>query len=719
MINKGTKLNGRYVIDGIIGEGGGGIIYKAFDSNLQSYVVVKQIKEDAASFLECRMEADILKRLKHENLPKVLDFFEDEGKIYTVIDFIDGISLSQALKTEGRFLQKQVLPWAKQLAHALACLHSQKPSIIHSDIKPANIMWNRSTGKVCLIDFNISLVFSKGQKNVTWLSGGYSPPEQYQTMDKYYSYLERTIGNTTKNQQGGSQSADGRSQQNTDSRPTRIFDRQALSELEPVVNRRIDERSDIYSFGATMYHLLVGKKPELCFLDIIPVSAYDIDLSEGFCHIIEKCMELEPAKRYQNGMELEAALENIYELDSEYRAFRKKRLYSRVVSTVFIGAGAALIAGGFLVRNREQTILYQSIVREAEQLLEQGEYEEAEALIVRAGKIHENRVDADQLELLRLYQTGDYGGCVEKGLDMLSRKQYRLATVQDKAYMGNLYYLIGSAYLEEGLAGEAASYMEEALKYADDNSLFYRDYAIALARGGKVEQAEKVLDQARSHGLGQDSAGFAKGEISYAKQDYYSAQSILQDVISTTEDIRLKERAILLLNRMYLQCGPEYLDTAITMLEQEKAGWNSAEMLNLSEALAKDYLMRAKERNDSGDTIRALNEYISLYNGGYKTLRIMENIGIIYRELGRTEKAEEIANQMLIQYPADYRGHKLLAFLELDKQQALPNERRNYQNFQICYQNADKLYENTESRSDSEMELLEQMYQDLHGGGWY
>ncbi len=209
MINKGMKLAGRYVIDSVIGEGGGGIVYKAYDSNLQSYVVVKQIKEAAASFLECRTEADILKGLKHENLPKVLDFFENEGKIYTVIDFIEGVSLSQALKTEGRFLQKQVLPWARQLARALACLHSQRPPIIHSDIKPANIMWNRKTGKVCLIDFNISLVFNRGQKNITWLSGGYSPPEQYQTMDKYCSYLEHAIGGATRNQQGNSRAAGG------------------------------------------------------------------------------------------------------------------------------------------------------------------------------------------------------------------------------------------------------------------------------------------------------------------------------------------------------------------------------------------------------------------------------------------------------------------------------------------------------------------------------
>ena len=130
MINRGVRLNNRYVIDRVVGEGGGGVVYRAFDSNLQNYVVVKQIKESAASLLESRAEADILKGLKHENLPKVLDFFEDHGRVFTVIDFIEGISLSEALKRRGWFGQKEVLNWARQLSRALEYLHSQRIPII-------------------------------------------------------------------------------------------------------------------------------------------------------------------------------------------------------------------------------------------------------------------------------------------------------------------------------------------------------------------------------------------------------------------------------------------------------------------------------------------------------------------------------------------------------------------------------------------------------------
>ena len=86
----GQALNDRYVIRAKIGEGGGGIVYRAFDSHLQGDVVVKQIKDGNSSYLSSRTEVDILKNLKHERLPKVLDFFDYNGTIYTVMDFISG-----------------------------------------------------------------------------------------------------------------------------------------------------------------------------------------------------------------------------------------------------------------------------------------------------------------------------------------------------------------------------------------------------------------------------------------------------------------------------------------------------------------------------------------------------------------------------------------------------------------------------------------------------
>ena len=177
-LENGKILNGAYRLMEEIGSGGGGIVYKAYHERLKKYVVIKRIRDHVKGVLESRAEVDILKNLSHTYLPQVFDFLETDGEIYTVIDFIPGVSLEKALEEEGRFDQKEVLKWANQLAQALAYLHSQNPAIVHSDIKPANIML-RPNRDICLIDFNVSLAFDAGMRTSIGVSGGYSPPEQY------------------------------------------------------------------------------------------------------------------------------------------------------------------------------------------------------------------------------------------------------------------------------------------------------------------------------------------------------------------------------------------------------------------------------------------------------------------------------------------------------------------------------------------------------------
>jgi serine/threonine-protein kinase len=163
LLYQGQRLGdgGRYIIRQKKDEGGGGIIYLAFDQNLQMEVAVKQIKDGMPSYLESRVEVDILKKLSHQHLPKVLDFVEYDGTMFTVMNYIQGFSLAKALQNQGRFMQRDVLRWAIDISDALAYLHSQTPPVIHSDVKPGNIMYDPQTRQVTLIDFNISLAFKK------------------------------------------------------------------------------------------------------------------------------------------------------------------------------------------------------------------------------------------------------------------------------------------------------------------------------------------------------------------------------------------------------------------------------------------------------------------------------------------------------------------------------------------------------------------------------
>jgi len=157
-----------------LGQGGGGIIYKAYHKRLQKYVVVKQTKDRIKGVMDVRGEADILKRLHHTYLPQVYDFIIVGNDYYTVIDFVDGSSFDCLLNAKQVFSRSNVVKWAIQLCEALNYLHTN--GILHSDIKPANIIL-RSEGDICLIDFNISVAFEQSATAIGMCSG-YSPPEQ-------------------------------------------------------------------------------------------------------------------------------------------------------------------------------------------------------------------------------------------------------------------------------------------------------------------------------------------------------------------------------------------------------------------------------------------------------------------------------------------------------------------------------------------------------------
>ena len=177
-IKKGAVINGTYEIVEEIGAGGGGIVYKARHLRLDTAVVVKRIRDEVKGKVNIRQEADVLKRLKHPYLPRVYDFIEREDGIYTVMDYISGTSLDKLLKQKQKCSAPQLMKWAEQLGEALAYLHSQNPPIIHSDIKPANIIIT-SEENVCLIDFNISMALDGVNFVPLGISAGYSAPEQY------------------------------------------------------------------------------------------------------------------------------------------------------------------------------------------------------------------------------------------------------------------------------------------------------------------------------------------------------------------------------------------------------------------------------------------------------------------------------------------------------------------------------------------------------------
>ncbi len=224
-LTPGKILRSRYKVTELVGEGGMGAVYRAEDLLLEGRLcALKEVSPDLGADPQITeqareqfyREASILARLDHPNLPKVSDYFSDDSREYLVMDYVPGNDLRQVLDAslaQGKQLaEAQVLKWAEQLCSALDYLHSQDPPVLHRDIKPGNIKLTPS-GAIKLVDFGlVKLMLPDDNRTITVLQGRgtvqYTPLEQY----------------------GGD-------------------------------TGHTDVRSDIYSLGGTLYHLLTGKPP--------------------------------------------------------------------------------------------------------------------------------------------------------------------------------------------------------------------------------------------------------------------------------------------------------------------------------------------------------------------------------------------------------------------------------------------------------------------------
>jgi serine/threonine protein kinase len=159
-LTSGQVLQDRYRIASLLGQGGMGAVYRAWDRRLNVPVALKEMTSqpdlDPQTLAQLRQqfqqEAQILARLNHPHLVRVGDFFEGRDNAYLVMDFVEGESLAEIIKREGALAEPRVVAWAGQLLKALAYCHSQ--GIIHRDVKPQNVII-QPDGQAVLVDFGL------------------------------------------------------------------------------------------------------------------------------------------------------------------------------------------------------------------------------------------------------------------------------------------------------------------------------------------------------------------------------------------------------------------------------------------------------------------------------------------------------------------------------------------------------------------------------------
>lgn len=422
MATIGTLIEGKYEILKMIGKGGMSEVYLAMDKNLNKQWAVKEIQKKAwdknnqVVVQSALAEANMMKRLDHPCLPRIVDIIDKDDVIYVIMDYIEGEPLSKILEKEGAQEQETVIEWAEDLCGVLDYLHTQDPPIIYRDMKPANIML-QPNGNIKLIDFGIAREYKEQNLEDTVSLGtkGYAAPEQF----------------------GG--------------------------------KGQTDQRTDIYCLGVTLYHLVTGKNPCEPPYEIYPIRYWDPKLSAGLESIILKCTQLNPEDRYQSCAELLYAIYHYEEADDTYRNKQKRKV------NIFAGVAVAAvlcfavgIAGQLLKGNAQNNDFENSMIQAAAA----SDTEEKIDYYLKAIDIKPTETEA-YLQLVETFKD-DATFSVEEEAKLKKKMNLNLAELQEEDDYADLAYEIGKLYWyyydygNTGNTDNQITRMKSAIQWFDD-----------------------------------------------------------------------------------------------------------------------------------------------------------------------------------------------------------------------------------------------------------
>lgn len=421
MLEIGTLIDGKYKILNEIGHGGMSTVYLAINEKANKPWAVKEVRKSCRKDFQMirqslLMEVELLKKLKHPNLPSIVDVIDEKENILIVMDYIEGNTLEKVLAEQGAQKQETVIEWAIQLCDVLDYLHTRNPAVIYRDMKPSNVML-KSDGSVILIDFGTAREYKERNVADTTCLGtqGYAAPEQFGNM-----------GQT-------------------------------------------DARTDIYCLGATMYHLVTGHNPSEPPYEMYPITHWKPELSTGLEQILLKCTCKNPNDRYQSARELKYALQHYRDMDlTAVRRYRKRLgLFLGTAIASFL-CFLASIGFGVASRNLQKDIYAEFMEMAARTTIEKDALE----LYMRAIDTDSARNEAYESFCKRVLEDGVFDNREEDyllGINISTRKYLQNFAEKNPTAYADFCYDIGNAYWfyyehEESRQAHAVVWFEEAAK---------------------------------------------------------------------------------------------------------------------------------------------------------------------------------------------------------------------------------------------------------------
>ncbi len=700
--------------------GGGGVIYSGIHKRLKRRVVLKKIRSEHIDTIGSRREMEVLLDLKHTYLPQIFDFWQYENDVYTVMEFIEGKSLKELLDEGVQFTEKQVIRLTRQLAEVLDYLHKSPGHIIHSDIKPANIMLTPS-GDICLIDFNVSTLQNGEADETIGYTPGYAPVEQLwsfvrgkqhaqlkmqtsapvpgdaQTaspaVDADKTYLDPEDVTFLSGGASGSDKTmldDDRTALDTSmpapvntvhtintvtatshAEPKRIGRAGSVfSQLEDIADSlekkygvmHVDARSDIYSACATMYHLLTGHRPLSAEQKQLPPEKLKPDINDAFADILNHGMQQDPKKRFTSAEQMLSALNKLTKSTKRYKRMRRGQDLAVIFCVMLFAAGAAAF---YLGGQDKLTSYIETSISDAKALYAAGQYEDTI-----------NTLNASILE-----------------------KPY----VQEDMALGETYYLIGNSFLQLEQYADAANQLRSAVFYRGDQADYYRDYGIALVRSGNIDLADEALHQATVLGISDAGLQLLTGEIAAARGQYEAGITAYETCLgalaaagSETSDDSMRAHALLGYDSMLAEMAPDdtaQLQKRVSVLE---AGLASMTHINYRLPVLEHYAQAAVAYgNAAGDPAyleKAISAYTEITQSGFATLTEWLNLAVCHQSIGQYQKAKDALLSVETRYSDRYELFMRLAFVEVDLQYEKKADERDYSLFKIYAGKAIHIY---------------------------